>query len=115
MKKKFLLIYIVFCSTLVFAQHSAILSWTNLGSYTGNNVYRGTVSGGPYTKIATLTSPATTYTDNSVVALTTYYYVVSSTCTTCSPSESGFSNEVKAIIPGDAQPQSPSGLTVTTK
>jgi hypothetical protein len=42
---------------------------------TANNVYRATNSGGPFTRIATLT-PTTSYTDNTVAKKTTYYYQV---------------------------------------
>ena len=40
------------------------------------NIYRGTVSGGPYPKIASTTSSFSTYLDSTVVNGTTYYYVV---------------------------------------
>jgi hypothetical protein len=51
-----------------------ILTWTGTGD-DHYNVYRGTISGGPYLKIAA--TPLTTYTDMlAVVAGTTYYYVI---------------------------------------
>jgi|GEM_PF-215564 len=51
------------------------LSWNESLSATSYNVKRATISGGPYTIIA---SPDTiSFSDNSVDYLTTYYYVVS--------------------------------------
>ena len=55
--------------------HSVDLSWsTGSGSAVGYNVYRGTVSGGPYAKINNVLDAATNYTDASVAAGKTYYY-----------------------------------------
>ena len=71
------------------------LSWTDIG-IDHYNVYRSTISGGPYTYIGmTITSP---YTDSTVAAGMTYYYVVRpSTATT----EACQSNEVSATIPNE--------------
>jgi cellulose 1,4-beta-cellobiosidase len=52
----------------------AVLSWSASTGATSYKVKRATVSGGPYTVIATPT--ATAYTDTTVVS-GTYYYVVS--------------------------------------
>jgi hypothetical protein len=51
------------------------LTWTHTGAH-HYNVYRGTISGGPYLKIASTTSTYSTYLDQTVVNGTTYYYVV---------------------------------------
>jgi hypothetical protein len=51
------------------------LTWTHTGAH-HYNVYRGTISGGPYLKIASTTSTYSTYLDSAVVNGTTYYYVV---------------------------------------
>ncbi len=78
--------------------HSASLSWTDGGSgIVGYNVYRGSVSGGPYTKINSALDPSGAYSDNSVLAGQTYYYVT--TAVDGSGVESAYSNEAQAIIP----------------
>jgi len=79
-------------------QHSATLSWADSDStVTGYNVYRSTVSGGPYTKLDSALVAATTSTDTSVQAGQTYFYVVTSVDT--SGVESGYSSEASAAIP----------------
>ena len=50
------------------------LSWNNVGGETGYTVERKTDAGGTYAAIATLGQNATSYTDTTVVAQTTYYY-----------------------------------------
>jgi hypothetical protein len=78
--------------------HSASLSWTDGDSgITGYNVYRGSVSGGPYTKINSALNANPAYNDNSVLAGQTYYYVT--TAVDGSGGESGYSNEAQAVIP----------------
>lgn len=52
------------------------LSWDSIANATSYNVKRATVSGGPYTSIAT-SATVTTYTDTGLTAGVTYYYVVS--------------------------------------
>ena len=53
----------------------AALSWTASARATSYKVKRASVSGGPYTVIATVTT--TTYTNTGLVDENTYYYVVS--------------------------------------
>jgi hypothetical protein len=60
------------------------------------NVYRSTISGGPYTKVATRVHDEI-YVDNHVNSKTIYFYVV--TAVSDSGKESGYSNEVTAKIP----------------
>jgi len=62
----------------------------------GYNVYRGTVSGGPYTKIGGLVTD-TTYTDTTVANNTTYYYVT--TAVNTSNAQSGYSEQVTVEVP----------------
>jgi len=79
-------------------QHSVALTW-NASSSTvaGYNVYRGTVSGGPYAKINSSLVVVLDYTDSNVQSGTTYYYVT--TAVNSSGNESVFSNEVSGTIP----------------
>lgn len=79
--------------------HSVSLSWAASISpnITGYNVYRGTTSGGPYTKVTATVTPGTSYTDSTVQAATTYYYVV--TAVNGSNQESGYSNQAQAVVP----------------
>ena len=71
------------------------LAWVQSTSsgVVGTNVYRATTSGGPYAKVASL-STATGYTDNQVNARTSYYYVVRAVDR--GGVESGASNEATA-------------------
>ena len=78
--------------------HIVDLSWTASTSVVaGYNIYRGTVSGGPYTRINASLEPATLYTDSAVQAGQTYYYVT--TAVDSSGVESGYSNVVQAVVP----------------
>src|SRR5208282_1860990 len=80
------------------AQYSVTLTWVaSTSSVAGYNVYRGTVSGGPYTKINSSLITGLTYSDSTVVNGTEYYYVA--TAVDSSGDESVNSNEVSASIP----------------
>jgi len=79
-------------------QHSVDLSWNASTSVVvGYNVYRGAKTGGPYTKMNTALDALTSYTDSTVQAGQTYYYVT--TAVDSGGLESGYSNEVPAAIP----------------
>jgi hypothetical protein len=66
------------------------------GTVVGYNVYRGDLSGGPYTKLNTF-PVGLTYRDDTVALGRTYYYVA--TATTAGGTESVYSNEAAAVIP----------------
>jgi len=76
--------------------HGAILTWTASTSVgvTGYNVYRGTVSGGPYVLLRSVN--ALTYTDTTGTSGSTYFWDVNSVQ---SGNESVHSNEVSATFP----------------
>jgi len=81
------------------SSHSVSLSWMastswNVGGY---NVYRGTTSGGPYTKLNSSLVTTPSYTDTTVVSGQTYYYVATALDTT--NNESVYSNEAQAVVP----------------
>ncbi|HWZ83266.1 MAG TPA: choice-of-anchor D domain-containing protein [Terriglobales bacterium] len=78
--------------------HSADLTWTaSQDVVIGYNIYRGSTKGGPYTKINTVLDATTSYTDNTVSAGATYYYVATSVDS--NNVESAYSNEVRVVIP----------------
>jgi hypothetical protein len=78
--------------------HSGTLNWTaSTSTVIGYDVYRGTVSGGPYTKINSSVDATTTFTDATVQAGQTYYWIV--TAVNSSNVQSTDSNEVSATIP----------------
>src|SRR5271163_2705893 len=77
---------------------SVALSWTaSTSTVTGYNVYRGTTSGGPYAQLNSSLITAVNYTDSTVAAGVTYYYVV--TAVNSSNVESTDSNQATAVIP----------------
>jgi len=78
-------------------QHSVDLTWNEASTVVGYNVYRGNQSSGPYTKVNSMLYASTTYTDSSIQAGQTYYYVT--TAVDSSGAESGYSSEVRALVP----------------
>ena len=78
-------------------QHTVDLSWSASTNAVGYNLYRGSVSGGPYTMINSSLDSTTAYTDNTVVSGQTYYYVA--TALDGNSNESGYSNQATAVIP----------------
>ncbi|MFZ0480422.1 MAG: hypothetical protein WAL71_14860 [Terriglobales bacterium] len=82
-------------ASVVTTGHSVVLTWNAAQGGTTYNVYRGTTHGGPYSKASSGIS-STTYTDVHVTHLQTLYYVTTAMSGT---TESGYSNEVAAVIP----------------
>ena len=80
------------------ASHSVTLNWIpSTSSYAGFNVYRGSLSGGPYTKVNSALIATTSFFDTSVTSGQTYYYVATEVDST--GAESVYSSEVIATIP----------------
>jgi hypothetical protein len=80
------------------SSHSVSLAWeASTSSVIGYNLYRGTQSGGPYSKLTPSPQAGTSYVDSSVADSTTYYYVA--TAVNSSNVESTYSNQTSATIP----------------
>lgn len=80
--------------------HSVDITWAASTStpLQGYNVYRSTVSGGPYTKLSPTLSPTTLlFTDTTPLSGKQYFYVV--TALNTSGAESSASSEVAVTIP----------------
>jgi len=80
--------------------HSVDVTWAASSStpLQGYNVYRSTVSGGPYTKLSPTLSPTTLlFTDTTPLSGKQYFYVV--TALNTSGAESSASSEVAVTIP----------------
>lgn len=80
-------------------RHSVTLSWASSATsgIKGYNIYRGTISGGPYTRLDSSPVAGTSYTDATVEGGETYYYVT--TAIDSEGAESANSNEAAAVIP----------------
>ena len=78
--------------------HSADLSWgASTSVVVGYNLYRSSTSGGPYSLVNSTLIAGTSFTDNTVKAGNTYFYVV--TAVDSSKIESLVSNEAQAVVP----------------
>jgi fibronectin type 3 domain-containing protein len=77
--------------------HSVDLSWDASSTVAGYNVYRGNQASGPFAKVNSTLDATTTYTDTSVQAGSTYYYVA--TAVDGSGAESAYSAAVSVVIP----------------
>jgi centrosomal CEP192-like protein len=78
--------------------HTVALSWNASSSQViGYNVYRGTVSGGPYSRVNASVDGSTAFTDSAVQSGQTYYYVT--TAVDAGNGESPHSNQASASIP----------------
>jgi fibronectin type 3 domain-containing protein len=78
-------------------QHVVELAWSDVSSVVGYNVYRGGQVAGPYAKINSSLGATTAYSDNTVQAGQTYYYVT--TAVDASGTESVYSTSVTAVVP----------------
>src|SRR5262249_38590904 len=79
-------------------QHQVNLTWSaSTSTVSGYNVYRSTTSGSGYVKLNSSLNVNTAYTDNTVAAGKTYFYVTTAVDST--GTESSFSNQVQAVIP----------------
>jgi hypothetical protein len=79
-------------------QHSVALNWNpSASAVVGYFVYRGTITGGPYSRLNPSVDPSSSYTDGGVSSGQTYFYVVTSVDS--GSTESGYSNEVAVTIP----------------
>lgn len=87
-----------FTATTTTTSHTVMLTWNSSTSpsINGYNLYRGTVSGGPYTKITESPITSTSYIDNGVTSGQTYFYVAT---TVASNLESSYSTEAVAQVP----------------
>jgi len=78
--------------------YTVSLSWdASTSPVSGYNVYRGTISGGPYNKLTPAPQPQTSYADGTAQGGMTYYYVATSIGT--DGKESAYSNQTVAVIP----------------
>jgi len=78
--------------------HTVDISWNaSTSSVAGYNIYRGTQSSGPFTKLNSSVDTATVYTDSSVVSGRTYFYAATSVDS--NGVESSYSNIAQATIP----------------
>jgi hypothetical protein len=79
--------------------HSVSVTWSasTTSGLAGYNVYRGTVSGGPYSRVTSTPTTALQFTDSAVTAGQTYFYVV--TAVGGNGVESVTSNEMKVTVP----------------
>lgn len=73
------------------------LSWDpSTSTVNGYNLYRGTKSGGPYSRLNSALLSETSYTDANVQSGATYYYVSTAVVSNL---ESAYSNQTTAVIP----------------
>lgn len=78
--------------------HYVDLSWNpDGGSVAGYNIFRGTVSGGPYEQINGSLDTSSNYTDDNVVGGATYFYVA--TAVNTEGEQSGYSGQIEVTVP----------------
>lgn len=80
------------------SSHTVSLTWDpSTSTVAGYNLYRGTQSGGPYSRLNVSLLSNTAFNDTKVQSGGNYFYV--STAVDASNNESAFSNEATAAIP----------------
>ena len=80
------------------ATHTVALAWDPaVTGVTGFKTYVSMTSGGPYVAMGSVSAGTPAYSDSNVQSGHTYFYVV--TATNLTNQESGYSNEVAAIVP----------------
>ncbi|HXO19660.1 MAG TPA: hypothetical protein VOA87_07015, partial [Thermoanaerobaculia bacterium] len=72
------------------------LSWSAVAGATAYRIYRGTMTGGPYSLVASVAAPTTTYQNVFLPGGSTFFYVVRAFL----GCESGNSNEAQATVTG---------------
>jgi hypothetical protein len=78
--------------------HSVTLSWApSASAVVGYNIYRGSMSGGPFTRINPSADSLTSFKDHTVLGGLEYFYMV--TALDGAGIESAFSNQVSVTIP----------------
>lgn len=78
--------------------HTVSLSWAaNSSTVSGYNVYRSSISGGPYSKLNSTLIAGTSFIDSNVQAGSTYFYVA--TAVNSSGVESAYSSQAEAVVP----------------
>lgn len=93
--------------------HTVDLSWTastdsTESGFSGYNVLRGTVSGGPYTKVNSAIITSTSFSDSGPFSsLGPFFYVAESVA---GATTSGFSNEISVSLP----PAAPTALVLVS-
>jgi hypothetical protein len=87
--------------------HSVSIAWdASTSSDVNYFIYRGTKSGGPYTKLNSTAQSTLSYSDSSVLAGSTYYYVTTSV--NSKNVESSYSNQISVSIPSATPIPTPS-------
>jgi Abnormal spindle-like microcephaly-assoc'd, ASPM-SPD-2-Hydin len=80
------------------SSHTVALSWNaSTSSVIGYFVYRGDISGGPYTRVTTSSVSGLNFTDSGLITGATYYYVI--TAVDGAGVESVFSNQASVVMP----------------
>jgi Abnormal spindle-like microcephaly-assoc'd, ASPM-SPD-2-Hydin len=80
------------------SRHRVVLQWKPSTSIvSGYNIYRGTSSGGPYSKINPDLNLSTSFVDDSVQSGKTYFYVLKAV--NGKGAQSQYSSQVKATVP----------------